>query len=62
MTNHGGPRKGAGRKPLFGGQPMTRVTVSLPIQVLPLLRKLGSGNLSAGIRALLDKYLSSESA
>ena len=45
----GGPREGAGRKPLGDG-PMTRYQVMLDISTVVKLRAFGDGNLSAGIR------------
>lgn len=49
---HGGPRKGAGRKPRFG-RPMTRKTIRLTEEEIGRLMQLGGGNLSEGIRAAL---------
>lgn len=46
---HGGPREGAGRKPLLG-TPMQRYQVMLDSGTVSILTKLGKGNLSAGIR------------
>uniref|UniRef100_A0A6M3LSY6 Uncharacterized protein n=1 Tax=viral metagenome TaxID=1070528 RepID=A0A6M3LSY6_9ZZZZ len=56
---HGGPRKGAGRKPLYS-EPMQKRTVLLPPHHIAALIQLGSGNLAAGIRALVGRYLSSQ--
>lgn len=53
---HGGPRKGAGRKPLYS-DPMQKRTVLLPSHHIAALERLGKGNLAAGIRALVERYL-----
>ena len=50
---HGGPREGAGRKPLLG-KPMARYQVMLDSATARKLRELGKGNLSAGIRAAAE--------
>jgi len=46
---HGGPREGAGRKPL-AGKPMKRHQVMLDAETASKLKSAGNGNLSAGIR------------
>ena len=46
---HGGPREGAGRKPIHR-KPMQRYQVMLDRDTVKTLLKLGEGNLSAGIR------------
>lgn len=46
---HGGKRKGAG-KPAFFGSPMKRRQVMLDDKTVEVLRRLGNGNLSKGIR------------
>lgn len=48
--SRGGARQGAGRKPL-GAEPMQRHQVLLDAASERVLRMLGNGNLSAGIRA-----------
>jgi hypothetical protein len=48
-TNRGGPREGAGRKPL-GEEPMMRHQVMLDAKTVDKLKALGGGNLSEGIR------------
>lgn len=50
---HGGPREGAGRKPL-SGKPMRRYQVMLDDKTAEFYRKQGSGNLSLGIRLTVD--------
>jgi len=49
----GGARKGAGRKSRYG-VPMKPVTVTLPPQHIATLKRLGDGNLSAGIQLLVE--------
>jgi len=55
-TQHGGARNGAGRKPLYS-EPMDRATVLLPRHHIAALRRLGDGNLAAGIRQLVERHL-----
>lgn len=45
----GGPRKGAGAKPLYS-EAMNRFQVMLDAATVEKLKALGGGNLSAGIR------------
>lgn len=52
-NRRGGARPGAGRKPL-NGEPMRSVQVRLTDAQIALLRERGGGNLSAGVRSLLD--------
>jgi hypothetical protein len=52
--SRGGKREGSGRKPL-GPAPLTQYTVRLPAEVAERLRELGNGNLSEGIRIILDR-------
>jgi hypothetical protein len=40
-------------RPMIGKSPVVRYNVSLPPEVATRLRKLGNGNLSAGIRMAL---------
>lgn len=54
MNNHGGKRKGAGRKPL-GSSPMKRVVVTLSDAHITKASNVGQGNLSAGLRLAVDK-------
>jgi hypothetical protein len=49
----GGKRSGAGRKPL--GPELRQVSVTLPVELVERLRRLGGGNLSAGIRRLAEQ-------
>ena len=42
-------------RPMVGKAAAERYNVSLPPEVAKALRKLGGGNLSAGIRAALQK-------
>lgn len=52
--NRGGPRKGAGRKTQDGAKETKRVNVSLDAKTVAKARKLGNGNLSAGIRRAVN--------
>ena len=64
IIQHGGARKGAGRRYLNGsdpheGQPARRVTISVTQETLETLRALGDGNVSAGVRkavALVNEF------
>lgn len=49
----GGVREGAGPKRKF--DKLIRRTVTLPPEHVALLETLGNGNLSAGIRTLIDQ-------
>jgi len=49
----GGRRPGAGR-PLSYGEPLLRKTVSLPQSYVEQLERYGNGNLSDGIRQLVE--------
>lgn len=51
---HGGRRPGAGRPPTYT-EPMVRKTVLLPASYLPLLEREGNGNLSEGLRFLIEQ-------
>jgi hypothetical protein len=53
MSPRGGKRTGAGRKPI-GKKRLRRMTVSLSDEHIDFLTILGNGNLSAGIRTLID--------
>ena len=60
MTKHGGTRPGAGRPYLNGsdpheGTPLVTVTISIPQATRDLLRDLGNGNVSAGVRRLVKE-------
>lgn len=46
----GGPRPFSGRKTELHGQPTQRVQVSLDAETLELLRVVGAGNVSLGVR------------
>jgi hypothetical protein len=52
-AGRGGRRRGAGRPPTYG-EPLLRKTVSLPASYVEHLTALGHGNLSDGIRFLLE--------
>ena len=49
----GGAREGAGRKPLYKKK-MVPVNITLPESYIKLLRNIGQGNLSRGIRLLVE--------
>lgn len=49
----GGKRKGAGRKPLYD-TPLIEMTILVTDEHAKLLRRYGRGNLSAGIRWLIE--------
>ncbi len=49
----GGRRAGAGRPSLYT-EPLLRSTVTLPESYSAQLRRLGNGNLSEGIRSLVE--------
>jgi len=59
MTKHGGAREGAGRPYLNGsepgkGQPAKRVTITVTQETLDTLEELGDGNVSAGVRRVVE--------
>jgi hypothetical protein len=49
----GGRRAGAGRPPAYR-EPLVRATVTLPVSYVEQLRSFGAGNLSEGIRRLVE--------
>jgi len=51
---HGGRRTGAGRPPAYR-EPLVRATVTLPASYTEQLRSFGQGNLSDGIRRLVEE-------
>ena len=51
---HGGRRPGAGR-PRTYKEPMVRKTIVLPASYLPFLEQEGDGNLSEGIRWVIEQ-------
>jgi hypothetical protein len=51
----GGKRAGAGRPPLLGER-LIVATVRLTAAQIERLKRLGDGNLSAGIRALMERH------
>jgi|GEM_PF-1594015 len=50
---HGGPRPGSGRPPV--ADPKRAVTVTLTAAQIDHLRTLGDGNVSEGVRRLIEK-------
>ena len=45
--------KGAGRKPLYSA-PMVRLDIRVPVDDVEFLRTQGDGNLSAGVRRVVE--------
>jgi hypothetical protein len=56
-SGHGGKREGAGRKPK---EKLIRRAVTLPKKHIEYLTALGDGDLSAGLRKLLDEKIGPE--
>jgi hypothetical protein len=54
LSWHGGRRAGAGRPPTYR-EPLVRATVTLPASYAEQLRAFGDGNLSEGIRRLVEE-------
>ena len=52
-TARGGRRSGAGRPPAYL-EPLLRKTVTLPVSYVEQLTRFGVGNLSDGIRLLIE--------
>lgn len=59
--NWGGLRQGAG-PPVQFSQGLKRRTVSLPPEHLRFLEELGAGNLSLGLRRLIEEKLTTHEA
>jgi len=53
---HGGARQGAG-KPALYGKPMIRKNVMLDPETIEILKALGGGNLSEGIRKAAEQSM-----
>lgn len=51
---HGGKREGAGKKAIDGAILLQKVTVTLTTEMVDRCLAAGSGNLSLGVRKLLD--------
>jgi hypothetical protein len=51
----GGPREGAGRKPVDGTKPKMK-SVKLSAEHWEKARQIGGGNMAEGIRRALDAY------
>lgn len=56
---HGGSRKGAGRKPLTDA-PMERKNVTLDAETIDVMKGLGDGDLSKGIREAAKRLKSNK--
>lgn len=54
MVGHGGPRKGAGRKPVKGAPEMKSVKLSR--EHWEKARAIGQGNMAEGLRRALDAW------
>lgn len=54
LSVHGGRRAGAGRPPTYR-EPLVRATGTLPASYVEQLRAFGDGNLSEGIRRLVEE-------
>jgi hypothetical protein len=54
-TSKGGPREGAGRKPVDGTKPQMK-SVKLSREHWDKARQIGGGNMAEGIRRALDAY------
>lgn len=59
--NWGGSRQGAG-PPVQFSQGLKRRTISLPPEHIHLLETLGNGNLSLGIRRLVENAITEKKA
>ena len=53
LSARGGRRPGAGRPPVYR-EPLLRKTVTLPVSYVERLAAFGAGNLSDGIRLLVE--------
>lgn len=53
-STRGGRRPGAGRPPTYT-EPLVRKTITLPRSYVPHLEREGNGNLSEGIRFLVEQ-------
>lgn len=54
-TSHGGPRKGAGRKPVKGTNPEMK-SVKLSREHWAKAREIGDGNMAEGLRRALNAW------
>jgi len=57
MENRGGAGRGQGRKPIYNGIAMDVYPIRITSQQARAGRKIGRGNLSLGIRILLEKVI-----
>ena len=55
-TKRGGARAGAGRKSI-GAEPLASISLRMRQSDVYLLEDAGNGNISAGLRALIDELL-----
>jgi hypothetical protein len=56
IPEHGGPRPGAGASPRYD-EPMRRVSATLPEDVIAYALRRGQGNLSAGLREIIQEAM-----
>ena len=56
-NTHGGPRRGAGRKPISASGRMKPTAITLPPELLAAARELGAGKASEGVRIALLHWL-----
>lgn len=56
QRKHGGKRIGSGRKPIYT-TPMIVRQIAMPIEYWNYAKQLGDGNVSAGVRAIVDDHL-----
>ena len=56
IKKQGGPREGAGRKPIEGSDPIMK-SVKLSREHWEKAREIGGGNMAEGIRKALDVFL-----
>lgn len=54
-SQHGGPREGAGRKPIEGTKPEMK-SIKISREHWQRAREIGNGNMTEGIRMALDAY------
>lgn len=55
IRGRGGPGRGQGRKPLTDGQTI-QISATIPVSQAAILRAIGGGNLSLGIRRVVDWF------
>lgn len=53
-NQHGGRRKGAGKKPILG-ETLVKISVRVKQEHADLIKSQGNGDVSQGMRLILDK-------